>query len=144
MILLDSNILIQATARDAPRHEQARRVCEEALAGRLEACIALQNLCEWYAVVTNPRRATHPLTIDEATRDLEAYLSPSPLTLLTFSPAVAQRLPMLLRQSASRGAHVFDVLLVATMLAHGVTTIYTENVRDFSMFRDIRAINPLV
>lgn len=144
MTLLDSNILVHATTRASAHHEKAKALCEQALDGRLESCVALQNLCEWYAVVTDGRRITHPLTTDEAGRELEAYLTPSPLTLLTVTPAVVQQLPALLRRSASRGAHVFDVLLVATMLAHGVTTIYTENIRDFSAFRDIRAVNPFV
>ena len=52
------------------------------------------------------------------------------------------RLATCARRAASRGAHVFDVLLVATMLENGVDTLYTENTKDFSAFREIRAVNP--
>ncbi len=85
---------------------------------------------------------TPPLSAEEATRELEIYLSPSQLGLLAATPKVVHRLPNLIRRSKSRGAHVFDVLLVATMLEHGVDTIYTDNTSDFSIFREIHAVNP--
>lgn len=143
MILLDTNLLVFATSRNSPHYLTARRICEEAYQGALEACVSFQNLCEWYAVVTHPRKVQPALSAEEASRELETFLAPSRLTILAFSPGILRRLPELLRRSGSRGAHAFDVLLVATMLENGVETIYTENVSDFSAFREIRAINPL-
>ncbi len=143
MILLDTNILVHAASRTSPRHLKAKALCEQAYRGEIEACVSFQNLCEWYGVVTEGRRVSSPLSAEEASRELELFLAPSPLVLLAVTPGVLQRLPGLLRRSRSRGAHVFDVLLMATMMEHGVETIYTENLRDFSGFREIRAVNPL-
>lgn len=142
MILLDTNILVCATGRKSPHHAQAKEICEAAYQGKMEACVAFQNLCEWYAVVTDPRRFEPALSVGDAVRELEAFLAPSRLTLLTFSPGVSGRMPSLLRRSNCRGAHVFDVFLVATMLENGVETVYTENVKDFTTFREIYAVNP--
>lgn len=144
MILLDTNILVHATTRSSPRHAKAKGVCAQALSGEIGGCVALQNLCEWYGVVTDARRVSIPLSAEEATREMEGFLAPSRLMLLTLSPGVSRRLPNLLRRAKSHGPHVFDVLLVATMLEHGVDTIYTENTSDFSLFREIRAVNPFV
>ena len=36
----------------------------------------------------------------------------------------------------------WDTLIVATMLEAGVSTIYTENEKDFSSFEMIKTINP--
>ena len=36
----------------------------------------------------------------------------------------------------------YDALLIATMKRHGLTTIITENTKDFDYFDGIRAINP--
>jgi predicted nucleic acid-binding protein len=40
------------------------------------------------------------------------------------------------------GQRIFDVFLVATMLDHNVRIIYTQNMRDFAIFKDIQAVNP--
>jgi predicted nucleic acid-binding protein len=37
---------------------------------------------------------------------------------------------------------VFDVQLVATMLANGVRRIYTFNMKDFELFPEIHVIEP--
>lgn len=142
MILLDTNILVHATTRASSYYTKAKVLLDQVYEGKLEACVALQNLCEWYGVVTNPRRVTHPMSAEEAVRELETYLVPSPLKLLTHLPGVLKRLPTLLRRGKSRGPHIFDVLLVATMLEHGVHTIYTENTGDFSLFHEVRSVNP--
>lgn len=142
MILLDTNLLVHATGRNAVHHAKAKEICEAAYQGEIEACVAFQNLCEWYAVVTDPRRFQPALSAEDAVREMQAFLAPSRLAVLTFSPGISEKMPLLLRRSNSRGAHVFDVLLVATMLENGVDTLYTENTKDFSVFREIRAINP--
>lgn len=144
MILFDTNILVHATTRVSLHHMGAKTLCQQAYEGVFNACVAVQNLCEWYGVVTNPRRVTHPLSLGQAVRELEVYLAPSPLRVIAPSPAAWQRLPALLRRAAARGAHAFDVLLVATMLERGVKTFYTENPSDFSAFREVRAVNPFL
>lgn len=143
LILLDTNILVHATTQSSARHAKAKTICEQVYKGQLEGCVTFQNLCEWYGVMTDPRRITPPLSVEAAARELEIYLSPNRLALLAVTPGVMQRLPNLLRRAQSRGSHLFDVLLVATMLEHGVDTLYTENTRDFSAFREIRVANPL-
>lgn len=142
MILLDTNILVHATTIVSHHHARAKEICRQAWKQELAACVALQNLCEWYAVVTDSRRFSPPLSSEEASRELETYAASDSLRVITPSTSLLERLPRLLRRVRSKGAHVFDVLLVATMLEHGVETIYTENVRDFSGFREIRTVNP--
>jgi len=143
MILLDTNILVHATTAASPRHAAAKEICRQAWQQELEACVALQNLCEWYAVVTDSRKVSPPLPVETASRELETYSASNSLRIIAPSADLLQRLPGLLRRAKRKGAHIFDVLLVATMLEHGVETIYTENTQDFSGFREIRAVNPL-
>ena len=40
------------------------------------------------------------------------------------------------------GAGVFDLQIVATMLASGVQRIYTFNIADFEIFRELIVIAP--
>lgn len=50
-------------------------------------------------------------------------------------------LSLLARRRVTR-QYVHDVALAATMLANGVTRIYTANVKDFAPFDEIEVINP--
>ena len=142
MILLDTNVLIHATTPVSPHHTRAKEVCRQAWRQELAACVALQNLCEWYAVVTDSRRFSPPISVEEASHELETYTSSGSVRVIAPSVSPLEHFPQFLRQARSKGAHVFDVLLVATMLEHGAHTIYTENIRDFSRFREIRVVNP--
>lgn len=142
MILLDTNILVHATTAASPRHAKAKEICRQAWQQELDACVALQNLCEWYAVVTDSGRVSAPISAEEASRELEVYQASDSVKIIVPSVDFLAQLSRLLRHVKCKGAHVFDVLLVATMLEHRVETIYTENVRDFSKFHEIRAVNP--
>lgn len=142
MILLDTNILVHATTVASPRHAAAKEICRQAWDRELEACVALQNLCEWYAVVTDSKRVSPPLSSEQASRELEAYEASGSVKIIAPSEDLLPSLPRLLRHARCKGSHVFDLLLIATMIEHGVETIYTENMRDFSGFREIRAVNP--
>jgi predicted nucleic acid-binding protein len=142
VILLDTNILVHAATVASPRHAAAKEICRQAWDRELEACVALQNLCEWYAIVTDSKRVSVPLSAEQASRELEAYGVSGSVKIIAPSENSLLRMPRLLRHARCKGSHVFDLLLVATMIEHGAETIYTENIRDFSGFREIRAVNP--
>lgn len=48
----------------------------------------------------------------------------------------------LLRRRPVTGGDVFDLQLTATMLANGVSRIYTYNRSDFAMFRELEISEP--
>jgi predicted nucleic acid-binding protein len=50
----------------------------------------------------------------------------------------------LLKTYGVKGPLVFDLQIVATMLVHGVTKIFTYNVRDFAVdrFADLEVVEP--
>jgi len=48
----------------------------------------------------------------------------------------------LLARNPVSGGEVFDLHLVATMLANDVSTIYTFNIADFAVFPGVTAIVP--
>lgn len=55
----------------------------------------------------------------------------------------AHRLAMaLIEQHDLSGNKIFDAYLAATALAAGITTIATDNVRDFHCFAGFTVINP--
>jgi predicted nucleic acid-binding protein len=57
-LTLDTNILIYAVDRDVKeKHESAISVVDQAM--RLDCCLTLQSLCEFYAAATRKKYAKH-------------------------------------------------------------------------------------
>ena len=53
--VIDTNVLVYALDADAPQHATSRALLEAARAGQATLYVTSQILCEFYAVVTNPR-----------------------------------------------------------------------------------------
>ena len=60
--LLDTNLLVYYHQQLSPFHGQAKAVLETGLRGEMPLCICPQVLMEFYAVITNPKRVTHPIS----------------------------------------------------------------------------------
>jgi hypothetical protein len=93
--------------------------------------------------VTNPRRVTEAKA-PEAVLDVITSLVAMPgLTLLPFPLDLVSRWTALLRQHSVTGRKVFDVQLVATLLANGVKKLYTFNRVDFEPLAEIEVLVPV-
>ena len=142
MILLDTNILVHATTTASPRHAKAKEICRRAWQRESEACVALQNLCEWYAVVTDSRKVNPPLSAEQASRELTAYKASNSVTIIAPSVDLLQRLPGLLRHAKCKGSHVFDVLLSLRPRALIDLLQLASLLRGQAELRDVRRILP--
>src|SRR4051812_8723743 len=102
--------------------------------------VTTQILCEFYSIVTNPRRVRIPRSAAEAMTaisDLLAFLHVLPV------PAHAVNgLLDLLRRHPVIGGDVFDLQIIATMQANGIERIYTFNTADFDIFPELSVITP--
>ncbi|MCR4420104.1 MAG: PIN domain-containing protein [Clostridia bacterium] len=130
MILLDTNILVYAVNRDAPRHGLCRALIAAARRKELEAAVVPQVLLEFFAVVTDRRRVRRPL--DPITAWQEVEVLRAGLRVVDPGPAALDRLAALLTQGKVAGAEVFDAWLAAQALAAGISTICTCNAADFA------------
>lgn len=140
--LLDTNILVHAANAASPVHTHAKRLRDEALLGAIQACLTPQVLWEFYAVITTPRRVSRPLSCETALKEVQAYVQADRLSLIYPRHSTVLLTIKLLSQHPTTAQGLFDVVLVATMLDHGLVRLYTENVDDFKAFREIEVINP--
>jgi uncharacterized protein len=101
-----------------------------------------QVLAEFYAVVTNRRRVTHPRSPQEALDVIDQVLALPGMTLLPVPVDVVSRWTALARQQAVTGARVFDLQLAATMLGNGVRRVYTFNDDDFKSIPGLEVVVP--
>ena len=139
--IVDTNVLGYAPDADAPQHTAARALLE---AARDEASATLfvtsQILCEFYSIVTNPRRVPRPRSAAEATTALSGLLAF--LHVLPVPEHAVDGLLDLLRRHPVTGGDVFDLQIVATMQANDVRRIYTFNTADFAVFPELSIVTP--
>jgi len=140
--LLDANLLVYAFYPKAPQHRLAHQVLQQAQDTRAGFCVSSQVLAEFYAAVTNPKRVSPTLKSQAALQRINEMqslpglaVSPLPVDVVDCWVALVRRHPVARR-------HIFDVQLVATMLANAVRRIYTFNVKDFEHFPEIEVIEP--
>jgi predicted nucleic acid-binding protein len=58
--IVDTNVLVYALDTDATQHASSRALIEAGLAGSVTLNVTSQIICEFYSVVTNPRRVANP------------------------------------------------------------------------------------
>lgn len=101
-----------------------------------------QILREYLTVATRPaERDGLGLARAAAVANVRALRTRS--RLLTEDAKVADRLLRLLDEVACTGKQVHDANVVATMLVHGVETVVTMDVGDFTRFGDHVRVVPL-
>ncbi len=73
---------------------------------------------------------------------IEAILALPGVRLLPLPEEAVHRWLELVRRKPVTGGMIFDLQLVATMLANGVRRIYTYNRSDFEMFAGLDVLTP--
>jgi len=121
--LIDSNVLVYAYDSSSGKHANAVRILEDRLLNGT-GVVSIQNLVEFCRIVTEklPRK----LTFEQA-RSIILDLSESLDVVYYDNHAVANALSL----CQIYGTHFFDALLIATLEKENITTIITENEKDF-------------
>ena len=138
--LIDANVLVYAMDADAPQHAASRALLEAARDTSATLYVTSQILCEFYSIVTNPRRVPKPRSPADtlsAISGLLAFLHVLPVPVHTVEGLLG-----LLRRRPVSGGDIFDLQTVATMKANGVQRIYTFNAEDFEVFPELAVLIP--
>jgi toxin-antitoxin system PIN domain toxin len=138
--IVDANVLVYAMDADAPQHAASRALLEAARNKSTTFYVTLQILCEFYSIVTNARRVPKPRSSVDALSAISSLLSF--LHVLPVPARVVEGWLDLLRRRRVTGGDVFDLQLVATMLANGIQRIYTFNTDDFKVFTELIVVTP--
>jgi predicted nucleic acid-binding protein len=142
LALVDTNVLVNALFEDSTHYAPSRALLDRANEATAKLCILPQNITEFYAAVTNPRRVTEPKTAAEALEGVHQLLALPGVQLLPVPTDTIGRLVALLARRPVLGVRVHDVHLVAAMLGNGVTRLYTFNVDDFTCFTELEVMVP--
>ena len=141
-VLLDTNVLLEATAPARDLHRQALGVFDHWPNRGVRLCVSGQVLREYLVVATR----------DEAVNGLGLAVADALANVASFADrcrfppetrAVATRLRQLLRDVECSGKQIHDANLVATGLVHGVTALVTANAQDFERFGSLVTVRRL-
>jgi len=140
--LLDTNVLVYAADENSPFFERSRSLLERGLAGESALCVSLQNLSEFFAIVTDEKRVDNPRTQEEALEEVKKYLQSGRIGKIYQESATGEVMLDLMKRYPIKRQEIFDLQLVATMLSNQISRIYTFNRDDFLKFTELEVLEP--
>ncbi|MGH2586045.1 MAG: type II toxin-antitoxin system VapC family toxin [Dehalococcoidia bacterium] len=140
-LFLDTNILIYATDPSSPWYDATLSALQTARNTGTEMVIGPQILREF---VSSPTRGSATGQSSPMPRILAtAGVFRRAFTLVEENSDVVDALTMLLAQVPTGGKQVHDANIVATMVAHGIRRLLTNNERHFNRFSAWITVVPL-
>jgi toxin-antitoxin system PIN domain toxin len=143
VIAVDTNILVYAHREDSEWHGVASSRLATLAEGRAAWAIAWPCIHEFLAIVTHPRIFAPPSPLPAALDQVDAWLESPTLILLTESSEHWAVLRSLISKGKVAGPRIHDARIAALCAQHGVGELWSAD-RDFTQFRAIRVVNPLV
>ncbi len=140
--VVDANILVYAVNSVAPQHAASRALLEAAFDPAVSLYVTSQILCEFYSLITNPKRTARAWSSADAVQTISELLESPGLKILPTPAQAVPRLMELLKRHPATGGDVFDLQIIATMLANGIQRIYTCNAKDFLKFPELEVVTP--
>lgn len=143
MFVVDTNILLYASAKQFPDHRNAFGLLQRWRADPLPWHLSWNIVYEFLRVSTHPSVFEQPLSVDDAWRFLRTVTSGPGFSYLLPTERHGEILAQLLRDHpALRGNILHDAHTAALMREHGVVEIRTADT-DFHRFPFLRVVNPL-
>jgi len=140
ILFVDTNILLTATDESRVGHRDAQRLFNESRARGYHLGASGQVLREYLVVATRPVNENGlGLEIADAIaniNELRRYVH-----FFEENEEVSRRLRGLATAHGIRGRRLHDANIAATMLAHGIGRVVTQNVADFASFDGIEAVS---
>lgn len=132
---IDTTFLVQIELREAPGHANAKHWLNQKLEGEVPfLALAPQVLTEFVHVVTDPRRFSHPLDMEQALGRAQLWWEAGEVRPVFPGVESTRRgLDWLMNHRLGR-KRLLDTQLAATYLGNGVTSILTLNRADFEVF----------
>ncbi|MEK6970693.1 MAG: PIN domain-containing protein [archaeon] len=135
-IFVDTNILVYAHQKvHDRRNDTARQILKECFEGKTLLTISNQILGEFCRVVRH--KMDRPLPDWEIIIILQDILATPSFKIVNYS---SQTVVSAMKEGCD--VFIWDAIIAQTMRENGITTIYTENTKDFQKIKGIKPINP--
>ena len=143
MIAVDTNILIYAHREESPFYAAAFACLSRLSEGRTAWAIPWPCVHEFLATVTHPRVHKPPTPLDAALDQVSAWMESPSLVVLAESAQHWSELCSVLSGSKVVGPKIHDARIASLCIQHGVRELWSAD-RDFSRFKGLTVVNPLV
>lgn len=142
MIGLDCNILVQLAIADHQANAKTLAVVQAETQRGEKLVFPPLVATEFLHVVTDERRFSPPLTMNEAMQWLEDFLaSPSVGLIQTGATSLEQTLKWMRQYNLGR-KRILDTHLAAVLYTNGVSRLLTSNPADFALFTALQIVTP--
>ena len=139
ILFIDTNVLLTATDELRSQHREAQRLITESGPHGLHLAASGQILREYLVVATRPREVNGlGLNVRDAVANVNEFLRH--LHLYEENEEVSRRLRELALVHGLHGRRLHDANIVATMSAHGIRAVVTQNDADFAPFEGIETV----
>jgi toxin-antitoxin system PIN domain toxin len=142
MIIPDANLIIYAHNEADPDHGAARAWWTALLEGDEDIGIPIVVVLAFLRLTTSARILTHPLSVGESARRIEAWFEARPVRLITPGQGHIATLLATVRAVGVGGSLTTDAHIAALALEYHAE-VHTSDL-DFGRFPGIRWRNPLV
>jgi len=139
---LDTGFLAAVEVAEHDEHAAARQALARLVAAGDRIAIAPQVLAEFIHVVTDPRRFTGPLNMDEARSIAEQWWTAIDVDHVYPTAAATKQFLAWLQQFSLGRRRLLDTLLAATYQQAGISSILTTNSADFATFGIFNCMTP--
>lgn len=131
---LDTSFLVAVEVRSHEEHTSARTRFQKLLKAGDTFSISPQILAEFIHVVTDPRRFSSPLTLEQAVERAEVWWNAAEIVhVFPTSESTLLFLEWLEEFKLGR-KRLLDTLLASTLQASGITSLLTLDRNDFAVF----------
>ena len=130
----DTSFLVAAEVAEHPEHAAVRRRLGELRDGGERLGLMMPVLAEFVHIVTDVRRFTMPLTMDEVLVKARMWWDAAEVDRIApDDDAVNWFIEVMMRHRLGR-KRVLDTMMVAIYRSAGITSLLTLNAADFSVF----------
>lgn len=139
---LDTTFLVEAELAEHAKNEAARALLSRSVRRGDTFVLCPQVLAEFLHVVTDPKRFSHPLDVEEASARAQRWWSGREV-LQVYPTADSTEVFFRWMQSFRLGRkRILDTQLAAVFFAHGVKHIFSSNSEDFAIFNAFQVSCP--
>jgi toxin-antitoxin system PIN domain toxin len=136
VVIVDANVLLYGVDVASMHHERSRTWLDHALGGAEAVGLAWVALLAFIRIGTNASLLTNPMTVGEATQQVETWLGAPAAVVAQPTARHPGLLRGLLSDAGTGGNLTTDAHLAALAVEHGAEIVSYD--RDFARFRGVR------
>lgn len=141
MKIIDLNLLIYASNRDAPNYEKAKKWWENCLCGSESIGLPWVVLLGFLRITTHPAIMPHPITHHQAIDIIDSWLAWEPTQIIRSTNRHWNILKQLITHTGAAANLTTDAHIAAFAIEKGGVLYSSDN--DFSRFPNLKWKNPL-